>query len=520
MNVRSQLALQVQAAGEMAVRTSARSLPGYLDSVVINSSPEPRRFRDVKQPWQAEVFGGFDAALSDVSRVGDGYSGPRRFWFVLPRGHDKTSAIGRRLNYLLAFSRRNLHMATAAADSDQAGLIGEAMAAEAKLNPWLGDRLKFGRQRVYGPGGSLKILSADAPSSFGLNCDVIIIDELTHWNQRELWDVLISGAAKRRGAVIAVISNAGVRGTWQWDVYQAVKADPVQWSVFEAPEGRRLATWMSEEQVLSDRKLLPPGLARRVYDNVWIDPGEESGFLARADVEACERLGVELGLIRTQEGRYGVDYVAGIDYGPKRDRTALCVVHHAYDKRIRVDDFVTLQGNPQDPVTVETVERWMDDIARRFHRPLFVVDPYQLEGTIQRYEHHHLIERFEPRGGKSNYEMAATLRSLVVNQRLVWYPGAGELLVSRDGRTFVETFADELCGLIIRPMTYGYRFDHESKFHDDRSVAVGMAALYAARNPPAPEWIPPPDLPQKAKGFTLPELRPVSSSRNLWGIRR
>src|ERR1051326_4881657 len=260
---REDLEARLALAGELAVRESQQSLQGYLDSVIINSSPEPRRFRDIKQPWQEEIFRDLDTALADVSRISGGYVGARRFWSVLPRGHDKTSAIARRLNWLLAFSKRNLHMATAAADSDQAGLIGEAMQAEAKLNPWLDERLTFGRQRVYGPGGSLKILSADAPSSFGLNCDVIVVDEITHWNSRELWNVLISGAAKRRGAVILVISNAGVKGTWQWDLHQAVLSDP-QWKVYSSPEYTRLASWMSEEQVQSDRAKLPPGQIGRV----------------------------------------------------------------------------------------------------------------------------------------------------------------------------------------------------------------------------------------------------------------
>src|SRR5262249_37640242 len=155
-----------------------------------------------------------------VAGIRRGYQGPVSFWYTLGRGHDKTSSIGRLMNWLLAFSRRRLNMAVAAADADQAGLIVESMEAELNHNPWLKARINVRRQRVYGPGGVLKVLAANAPTTWGLNCDLVIVDELTHWQNNALWNVLWSGRAKRPGSIFIVITNAGTKGSWQAELHQ------------------------------------------------------------------------------------------------------------------------------------------------------------------------------------------------------------------------------------------------------------------------------------------------------------
>lgn len=515
----SNLQHHIDVAYALAERASARSAGAYLRHVVIDSRPEPRRFGDIAEPWQTDLLGHLTPALESVSGIRRVYDGPRNFWFTLARGHDKTSSIGRLANWLLAFSRRSLNMATAAADSDQAGLIVEAMAAESRLNPWLSSRLSMGRTRVKGPGGVLKVLSADAGSSFGLNCDAVIIDELTHWKKRDLFDVLWSGRAKRPGSVFIVISNAGTIGSWQHRIYQRYHQDH-DWFFYDAPPRRHLASWMTPTVVESIRKGLPRGLAKRVLDNLWIDPAEESDFLTRAEIEVCQEIGVERGLIRQPKGRIGGVYVAGIDYGPRRDRTALAVVHQEKDQQVVVDRLDVLQGSPEAPVAIQAVEDWITEVNKVFNHPLVVIDPYQMESTVQRFQNHCRIERFESRGGKANYEMAEALRSLIVNKLICWYQGAGLLVV--DGQQ--ESFSDELAGLILKPTPYGYRFDHEAQFHDDRAVAVGMAALYVLKEPMG-AWrdAPPPMVEQRGEvkkevAAFLKDRGDAANRRGLYGM--
>jgi phage terminase large subunit-like protein len=313
---------------------SSLSAVDYLRQVVIDSRPEPRRWGDVAYPWQLDLGARVAPMIEAVAGLRKGYTGPRNFWATLARGHDKTSFIGRLLNWALAYGKTPIKMSAAAADGDQAGLLREAMQAEASLNPWLADRLSFGREFVRGRGGNLRILSADAASAFGRRDDLVVCDELTHWvgerggKGERLFSALWSGRSKRPGSVFVVISNAGVIDSWQWAAMQEAKKDPARWLVF-APDGR-LPTWMRPEDIDALRAMLPPATARRVLDNVWIDPAEASGYLNRAQIVACEDESLAYQPVAPWS-REGIAYYAAIDYGPRRDRTALGVVHREPD---------------------------------------------------------------------------------------------------------------------------------------------------------------------------------------------
>lgn len=506
---RTQLAQQLALSYALADRMSAKGLEGYLNSVVINSAPEPKKFSLLAEPWQWDYQHSIRPMLESLAGINPGYTGPTSFWWTLPRGHDKTSAIGRIINWLLGYSRRRLSLVTAAADRDQAGLIGEAMDSELKLNPWLADKIKWGQKTIRGPGGVLRILSADAKSSSGLNADFYLVDELTHWTKRDLWDILWSGRLKRTRSVFGVITNAGTRGSWQWEIHEMAKSDP-RWIVKDTPEGVRLARWMDESAVAKLRSMLTRGLAKRVLDNIWIDPAEEADYLTRLEIELCEILGRDLGLTYTPVGLRGIRYVAGIDYGPKRDRTALSVVHVDDTRRVLVDRLDVWQGSPEAPIQIKAVEEWIKEVNESYHYPDLVIDPYQMEGTIQDFEIHQRVETFEARGGKKNYEMAENLRSLITNKRIAWYPGAGSLIVN--GK--VETLIDEMAGLVVVPTPYGYRFDHKAAFHDDRSVSLGMAALHAVTMDRSGPGVPPTALKKKP----ALDLRSMQPARSLYGI--
>jgi hypothetical protein len=469
----------VKLARALAHSDSQRGFLHHLRHLVVDSSPEPARFSTVARHWQWEQAARLAPILEDVMGVAEGrsYDGPRCFWRTLARGHDKTSSLGRLCNYALMYSRRRLEIDVAAADRDQAALLTEAMWKESELN-WFKDRLKFMKGEVRGPGGRVNVLTADAPTAAGRKPDILICDEITHWGGKALWDMLYSGLSKRPHALCVVITNAGVRDTWQWDIKEMAKTQPRRWEVYEAPG--RLDTWMSESDLAADRLLLTPSEARRLLDNVWVDPAEESGFLSREDLEECERLGVELGLSYALRGRPGAEYWAGIDYGPKRDRTGLSVLHQRPSGLIVVDRLDVWQGSPGAPVLIADIRAWVRAAREDFPGLSLIVDPYQLDEMCQDLGRSMRVERFEARGGKGNYEMAEALRSLVVNRSIAWYPGAGSLEMP-DGT--VEDIKKELLSLITRPMSYGYRFDHEATKHDDRAVAVGMAAWRLLQGP-------------------------------------
>ena len=498
---------------ELAEQDSRRGYLPYLRHVVIDSRPEPARFSAIARPWQWEFAGRYAPALEAVTGLRGNYSGPQGYWHTLARGHDKTTALARVANWVLSFGRRQITAVIAAADQDQAALLTDAMQVEAELNPWIDSKLKFMRDGVLGPGGFLEVITSDAPTAAGKRADLIICDEVTHWRNKALWDTLVSGWSKRQDAVLIVITNAGVKGSWQWDVKEEAKSIPRRWVVYEAPG--RLPSWMSEQQVEDDRRLLTPSEARRLLDNIWIDPAEESGFLHRADIERCEALGRELGLTYCTQGKPGQEYWAGIDYGPKRDRTALSICHQTESGLVILDRLDVWQGSPHAPIQIAEVRSWLQESRQQFPDLHVVVDPHELEELVQDYERHIPIERYESRGGKGNYHLAESLRSLIVNQSLAWYPGAGSLPV--EGQ--VEDFKQELLHLVTRQMPYGYRIDHEATKHDDRAVAVGMPCVCILRRPRATQFRKPPQV-EKSPVQTVPiRIRTTAEQRGIYGMK-
>lgn len=444
----------------------------FLQHVLIDCSGDPKLFKDVAEQWQWLLISRVIPAIEAVAGVrSQDYKGPRSFWFTLPRGHDKTSLIGRLCGWCLAFSRRPLRMVAAAADRDQASFILDFMQTEARLNTWMTDLLRFANWQVSGMQGSrLKVLSADDKSSYGLKEDIMVLDELTHWPKRGLWDTIISGREKRPGSVLFVITNAGLYNTWQREVYEVARKSP-DWYVYEAPG--QLAGWMSRDKINELRKTLPAPLGRRLFDNAWIDPGEECGFVTREEAREC----VNTLLTNKEAGEPGNHYVMSVDYAPVRDRTVMCVGHEK-DGKVILDRMDMIQGSHTNRVQVATVERWIDEMRQKFFNPTLLCDPYQMEGTLQKYEGTLNCVRFEARGGKANYELASTLRNLIINKRIEWFPAAGELIV--DGRS--EDLVDELSSILLKTTSYGYRIDHESNKHDDRVVAMGQLCVELIKN--------------------------------------
>lgn len=517
MGQAEELQARLEAAYALADKDSSRGGMGYLRHVVIDSKPDPLPFRLLAKPWQWDRARRIVPALDHIAGLNPGYKGPRSYCDVMPRGYDKSSFMGRMCNHLLAYSKRKHQIVIAAGDEEQAELVTEAMRTEADLNPWLSARLKFTRKRITGPGGEAKVAAADAPTSYGMRGSLYLLDEFTHWQSDAFWTSLLSGRAKIPDALFIILCNAGLKNTWQHEVIQAIQNDPT-WAYYSAPEGIRLETWMSEEQIEQDSKLLPPAEARRLYYNVWIDPAEASGYLTRAEVQAC----VDPSLMQTFKGRNGLYYWLSVDYGPKRDRTTCGVYHQEPSGRLVIDSLDCWQGSPDAPVKIGRIREWIDAKRAAYPDLSLVCDPYQLEDLCQEYEQRMPVKRFEARGGKSNYEMAAKLRSVIVNRQLTWYPGAGTISLP-NGRP--DTLEDELCSLVLKPMTYGYRFDHELTRHDDRAVNMGMAVVCMLEQMRPPSWvgpeqvvIPEPDKPRHQSVVEYLQALRGGTRRLIYGI--
>ena len=264
---------------------SSKSLVNYLGHTVIDSRPIPRRWGDVWEPWQGAIVDLLKDAIEQLAGLRQGYDGPRRFWITIPRGHDKTSLIGRLANFCLKYSRQQVTGYAAASDRDQAKILLSAMTRERALNYVLRRVLSAHNYEIKGPGGKVEVISSDAPSSSGYLGDLFVLDEIVYWASPALFEMILSGLIKRPQAVLIVITNAGIKGTWQWDLYQQCLADPL-WKVYSTPEYRRLASWQNENEIKSDRRKMTKNHGLRVYDNVWTSASDVS-LLTEDMVRAC-----------------------------------------------------------------------------------------------------------------------------------------------------------------------------------------------------------------------------------------
>ena len=451
---------------------------------------EPVPFETVIQPWQEADFAALDAswlALSGRKTAGDVESlqarsrkavtvaHKKRAYLERPRGHSKTTDMAVQVAWILQYARQPVTGIAAAADRDQAGLLQKAVAELARLNPVLCPDLA-GRQSAIvnlASGSRLDVISSDVRSSWGQLPDFVICDELCHWEKADLWHSLLSSAAKKPNCVLVVLTNAGVGTGWQWDVREAARTSP-DWH-FSSLAGSQ-APWISPNAFAEQRRLLPPSVYARLWENLWQQSDGE--FVTLAETEACR----DESLAACELGRPGFQYFAAIDYAEKRDRTVGVVVHRD-GERIIVDRMDVIAPEPHKPVPVRWVEDWIAKIGKSFPPIRFVLDEYQLVGTLQKLSGRYDLRRFAFGGGKGNHALAMQLRHLIVQRQLAWFPGCGRIPTA-NGRDDLET---ELASLILRTKSTGLvRIDHrqETGCHDDRAFALGAACLEALRDSP------------------------------------
>lgn len=445
-------------------RLSRRSLRYYLDNVVINSSPEPRAWGTIREPWQDKLLTHKIPIFEHLAGIA---SKPPRMNFcdILPRGHDKSSLEGRLCTWLLLYSRRPITAYILAADKDQGKLIIRAMAEEAELNPWVADQLTFTGTTVTGPCGTVEVLPADVGGANGLRGNLYIFDEVTNWDKpkgKDLWRTVMSGTAKVNPTVVGVLSNAGYIGSWQEKVLRPL-AKSRRWHYHEAPGPQ--ATWMNAEAIAELRtQLASVAEGRRLYDNKWINAAEELDYLSADEVLACfddTRLYRPVGDSRVK------NYLVSIDFGPKRDRTVCLVMHR--EGALAVVDRMDVWTTPCDP---SEVAAWCKEIKRGFSVREWVIDPFQLGFLIEQLRRDRCnVHEYLSRGGAGNYAIAQHLRGFITSGNLRLYPGCGHNLV------------DEISQLVVKRMGYGFRIDHTSGNHDDQAVALGMAIVRSLEYP-------------------------------------
>lgn len=453
-------------------RQSAKSLSAYLERVLIDVPPKPQPFGKVIEWWQVERNRVIVPAFEFVAGLNPDYVGPKKFWLEYSKGTDKSSYLARLLNWLLSYSKRSLRCYVGAKDKAQADGIKDFMFKEAEHNKgWLKKHLEFKGNSVVGKdtGSTVTFVTSDGKGEQGKTPDVVLCEELTHWESDDLFSALWTAIPKRQGYAIGVIlTNAGFIGSWQEGLRNTAQSKHGhEWHFFAQQPNTTLASWMTEDKIAEEASIVSPLEADRLFRNRWIDPSEAGiKLFSPTDVDRC--------IGAPEQPPPGAQVVLSVDYGGVCDRTALTVLWYNTDTQVvHVVSQTVWAGNPTNEIQIKDVESWLELQFSIHPDAIAVIDTMgQMLGTCQEFENKgHRIIRFQYRGGKQNALMLTTLRSFLTNQRIRFAPDCGMLGNS--------TLATELKEVVGKTLAYGERIDHRAGFHDDLTVSLGMGLLAA-----------------------------------------
>ncbi len=402
-----------------------------------------------------------DVLRPQFERDGDGLPRFPLVYIEVARGHWKTGGAA-----AVAIAEAVLHDSTdvvvCAGDRDQAAIALEAIDGYLRRNPELARSFRRHGDVAEVPsrGSRIRVISSDAPTAWGLGGTHarfrVICDELTMWGADALWSAVASATGKVSDTQTIVLSNAGFdpEHAWQWKVRQTAEREP--WGYLFSPTGV-IASWIRPAWVEQQRQLLPPAAFERVIENRWTSTAGD--FVTAEQWARC----VDAAWSPQTMGTPGVRYVAGLDLGLTKDRTALAVCHRDAKGLVRLDDLLVWEGSRADPVSVENIERAVADVARRFAGVRVYADPWQLKGSIERLGRAGVQIKEFGFSASSVQRLSTALYSHVTAATLRVFPDA--------------ELEREVLGLRVVHRAGGWRVDHAGNGYSDRAMAIGLAAL-------------------------------------------
>jgi phage terminase large subunit-like protein len=405
---------------------------------------------------------------------------PRLHFVTRPRGGSKTTdAAGVALAAMLTQLPRHARAYAAAADEDQARRLVDAAHRLVLQTPGMAGalRLEQGRVVAHNRGVTLDALAADGPGAYGLLPHLVVVDELGQWpttrGARGFWTALVSAMGKVPGARLVVLTSAGDPAHWSAKVRDQA-ARSAQWRLSETPGP---LAWVSPAALEEQRALLLPSEFARLHMNVWT--AADDRLTTAEDLAAC------VVLDGPQDPERGRAYVIGVDLGLSNDATVAAVCHAEswpvswagqwrrpeVGQRVALDRMAVWHGSRVRKVKLSDVEEWLLQASRHFAGAEIVMDPWQAVGMAQRLRDRGVRVHEFGFSSASVGRLASTLYQLLSNRALM-LPDDRDLL-------------DELVNVRLRETSPGVlRMDHDSGRHDDRAIALSLAATHLLSKPP------------------------------------
>jgi phage terminase large subunit-like protein len=403
-----------------------------------------RRWRDAALDFQ----------LADARAI---LEGKRPYAFLTrPRGASKTTDLAGIATALLLTAGARERSYWLAADVGQGRLCIDAITGFVDRTPGLREALTLtgSSAEARSSGARLDVLAADTASSWGLRPAAVYCDEISQWPDatapRRLWESVSSAVAKVPDARLVALCTAGDPAHFSRAILDHAIESPM-WHVHEVAGP---TPWMSEERLAEQRARLLPSTFARLFLNEWT--AGEDRLASSEDLRACATLDGPLEPDRAHR------YVLSLDVGLKRDRTVAVVAHLVDGRVVTVDRLAVWEGSHESPVLLQEVEDWIEQAARAY-RARIICDPWQSVGLMQRLAARGLPAEEFAFSASSVGRLAATLFTAIRDHTLAM-PDDQELL-------------DELAHVRLRESSPGvFRMDHDSGRHDDRAIALGMAA--------------------------------------------
>lgn len=398
--------------------------------------------------------------LDDARAFIDGV--PRRHFWLRPRGASKSSDAGAILLSLLvtqAPPRSRSYLV--AVDSEQAGLIADALGGFLVRTGGIPARLEAKRVVAVNTGATIEVVASDAASAFGLRPWILVADEVCQWpasdNHRRLMSALLSALPKVRDSRALLLSTPGDPAHFSYRLWERAVADPKTWrsSLTSGP-----TPWWTPEDVAAARADLLPSEFERLVMARWASPEERLTSLD--DVRACVAHDGPLPAVP------GTRYVLGLDVGVKRDSTALVVGHRERDDVV-IDRVITWTGSSREPVDLREVQAAVVELSREYNRAELVFDPSQAILLAQGAAGAN-VGTSEFVFSVSNVNRLARNLYVAIRDRHLRIPNDDGLISELSEVRLVERGPGQ------------YRLDHKASGHDDQAIAVGMVVDFFTDN--------------------------------------
>lgn len=174
----------------------------------------------VLQPWEADDI---IRPLFGWKRKSDGTRRYRRCYVWVPRKNGKTElAAGVGILATVGDGEAGGQVLSIASDKNQASLVFDKAVLMVGWSPELSRELVCFKTSIYCPslGAVFKPLAGIPKGKHGLNMSGLIGDELHEWTSDRLYQYVHQSSASRRQPIEFMISTAGERSGYGWEIYQ------------------------------------------------------------------------------------------------------------------------------------------------------------------------------------------------------------------------------------------------------------------------------------------------------------